>query len=180
MSIPKRGRILEELLLKAAGKNILDIGCGRFKVPNAVGVDLIEDDGVDVSHDLNEFPWPFPDDHFDLVVFKHVIEHVADVPRSLSEIIRIAKHGAYFYVETPHYSNNDSWGDPTHLRHLNSRTLEDSFDDTLPTMKQLVSYVDLKGKWKTFKLEWMINRVNDKPDSRFLEEVGQGQVGEIL
>lgn len=167
MSIPKRGRILEELLRNAAGKKILDIGCGRFKVPGAIGIDQIEDEGVDVQFDLNEFPWPFPDDHFDLVVYKHVIEHVADVPRSLREIIRIAKHGAFFYVETPHYSNNDSWGDPTHLRHLNSRSMQDSFDDTLPTMKQLVSYVDLKGKWKTFKLEWMINRVNARPDSRF-------------
>lgn len=167
MSIPKRGRILEELLRKAAGKKILDIGCGRFKVPGAVGVDLIEDDCVDHSFDLNEFPWPLPDDHFDLVVFKHVIEHVHDVPRSLAEIVRISKHGAYLYVETPHYTNNDSWGDPTHLRHLNSRSLQDSFDDTLPTMKQLVSYVDLKGKWKTFKIEWMINRVNSRPESRF-------------
>ena len=167
MSTPKLNRYLKELLLKSEGKNILDIGCGRAKIPGAIGVDMIEDEAVDVTHDLNKFPWPFPDDHFDLVIFKHAIEHVADVDKCLNEIIRISKHGAYLYVETPHYTNNDSWGDPAHLRHLNSRSLLESFDGTLPTMQQLVSYVDLKGKWKTFKLEWMINRVNDRPNSRF-------------
>lgn len=33
MSIPKLARFLDELLTEAAGKKILDIGCGRFKVP---------------------------------------------------------------------------------------------------------------------------------------------------
>ncbi len=167
MSIPKIARFLEELLSQASGKKILDVGCGRFKIPGAIGIDLIEDDGVDVNHDLNIFPWPLPDDHFDLVIVKHVIEHVADVPKTLAEVIRISKHGALVYVETPHYSNNDSWGDPTHLRHLNSRFLIESFNETPPFMKQLLSYVDLKGKWKTLGLEWMINRVNKKPGSRF-------------
>ncbi|MEE9542840.1 MAG: class I SAM-dependent methyltransferase [Thermodesulfobacteriota bacterium] len=167
MSIPKRGVFLEKLLANAEGKEILDVGCGRFKMPGAIGIDMIDAREVDINHDLNEFPWPLEDNRFDLVVFKHVIEHINDVERALAEIIRIAKDGAYVYIETPHYTNNDSWGDFTHIRHLNSRSLREYFTKTPPTMKELISYVDLKGKWKTLGLEWMINRVNTRPESRF-------------
>ncbi len=167
MSIPKRGRILDGLLSDATGKNILDLGCGTQKVPGAVGIDFIEADGVDITHDLSVFPWPLPDDNFDLVVFKHAVEHVPDIPRTMKEIIRVSKNGARIYVETPHYTNNDSWGDPCHVRHLNSRSMQEFCGATPPTMKELVSYVELKGKWKTLKLEWMINRVNDRPYSKF-------------
>ncbi len=158
---------MDGLLSDASGKNILDLGCGTQKVPGAVGIDFIALDGVDIVHDLSEFPWPLPDDKFDLVVFKHAVEHVPDIPRTMAEIMRISKDGARVYVETPHYTNNDSWGDPSHVRHLNSRSMQEFCGKTPPTMKELVSYVELKGKWKTLKLEWMINRVNDRPDSKF-------------
>jgi len=45
---------------------ILDVGCGTNKHPGAIGLDYNPRTGADVIHDLNEVPYPFPDDEFDL------------------------------------------------------------------------------------------------------------------
>ena len=52
---------------------ILELGCGRIKHPNAVGIDRISLPGVDVVHDLNRRPYPFEDNTFDEVYAIHVI-----------------------------------------------------------------------------------------------------------
>ena len=38
---------------------ILDLGCGKRKQKDAIGVDMSEDSDADVIHDLNKFPYPF-------------------------------------------------------------------------------------------------------------------------
>ena len=53
----------------------LDIGCGRFKFPGSVGLDIVPLEGVDVVHDLDKFPYPFPSDTFDYIRLSHVVEH---------------------------------------------------------------------------------------------------------
>ena len=35
---------------------VLDIGCGKNKVPGSIGIDFNESIGADVIHDLNLFP----------------------------------------------------------------------------------------------------------------------------
>ena len=42
--------------------------------------------------------FPFEDNQFDYVICSHVLEHVANVPKFLSEIFRVAKRG---YLEFP-------------------------------------------------------------------------------
>jgi 2-polyprenyl-3-methyl-5-hydroxy-6-metoxy-1,4-benzoquinol methylase len=61
------------------GLKILDVGCGRNKTPGAVGIDNNPRSAADVIHDLDRFPYPFPDDEFDLIVGNQIIEHVGDV-----------------------------------------------------------------------------------------------------
>ena len=93
---------------------ILDIGCGKHKWPGSIGLDIAPLDGVDVVHDLNQFPYPFSDDTFDRIRVIHVIEHIQSIPRTMEEIHRIARHGAEIDIETPHYTDASSWQDPSH------------------------------------------------------------------
>lgn len=102
----------------ASPTRILDVGCGPNKVPGALGIDHHPYPGVDVVCDLDAEPWPLPDDTFDEIHSRHVIEHVRDPVRFMTELHRIARDGAVLRIVTPHFSSIDSWRDPTHLRHL--------------------------------------------------------------
>ncbi len=96
------------------GSKVLDVGCGETKkVPWAVGIDRVKTAAADVVHDLDVFPWPFPDNSFDGVVAAHVVEHVADVLKLFDELHRICRAGAQVRVATPHYTSPDAFADPT-------------------------------------------------------------------
>jgi SAM-dependent methyltransferase len=103
---------------------ILDIGCGRNKLPGSMGLDIVPLEGVDVVHDLNQFPYPFPSDTFDGVRIVHVIEHIESILRTMEEVHRIIKPGGVVEIVTPHYTDASSWQDPTHIWHLNSRSFD--------------------------------------------------------
>src|ERR1700752_4905314 len=104
----------------ASTKKILDVGCGWNKTPGAIGIDSNPKTHADVIHDLGAIPYPFPDNEFDQVVCRHVIEHVPDVMAFVTELYRITKPGGRITVVTPHYTNPDWASDPTHRNHFNS------------------------------------------------------------
>lgn len=149
------------------GGKILNLGCGTTKIPGAFSVDIVKNSTVDLVHDLNNFPWPLQDDHFDAVIMKHVIEHLKDIPKTMNEILRVCKNSALIYVETPHYTNNSSWGDPCHFWHLNTTSLQQFVGSEKPTFEQLLCYVSLDGKWRKFGLERLINGIAKYPNSKF-------------
>lgn len=99
---------------------ILDVGCGRNKFPGSIGVDRNAAGNADVLCDLDHFPFPFGDGKFDQVRAIHVIEHVADVIKTMEEFHRLLKPGGRAIVVTPHYTDFSSFCDPTHRWHLNS------------------------------------------------------------
>ena len=97
---------------------ILDVGCGQRKRENAIGIDVNPRSQADLIHDLNVFPWPSPDDEFDLIYCHHILEHLDDVVGTIEEIHRIARNGAVVEIRTPHFSSLYSWQDPTHRHHF--------------------------------------------------------------
>ena len=79
---------------------ILDVGCGRNKRPGAIGIDRNRDTAADVICDIDGGRLPFRDDAFDEVSLIHVIEHVADVIRTVEEVHRISRAGGRIVIET--------------------------------------------------------------------------------
>ena len=45
-------------------RTVLNLGCGRKHRPDAINLDVTGDTAPDIVHDLNQVPWPFPDDRF--------------------------------------------------------------------------------------------------------------------
>jgi SAM-dependent methyltransferase len=100
----------------------LDIACGQNKVPGFYGVDIAKTDVVDLVHDLENFPWPFPDNSVDEAVCNHYIEHTKDLIKFMDEIYRILKPGAKILIRAPYYNSMRAWQDPTHTRAISEAT----------------------------------------------------------
>ena len=96
----------------------LNLGCGKKQFPDHVNVDLAASVGPDVVHDLDQYPYPFEDSCFDEVCVYDVVEHIEDMPAFMREIWRVCRPGALVRITTPHFSNRNSYTDPTHRRHL--------------------------------------------------------------
>jgi SAM-dependent methyltransferase len=104
---------------------VLDIGCGKRKIePDAVGIDVSPHSAADHIWNLDQYPWPLPDNRFSRIHMSHVIEHLEDPMRAMAEVWRVAGDGAEVFIATPHFSSHNSYTDPTHRRHLTARSFE--------------------------------------------------------
>lgn len=112
-------------------KAILELGCGNRKLyPDSVGVDICPTSAADLTHDLNTYPYPFEDNSFDLVVCMHVLEHLDDVVRTVTEIHRVLRPGGMLHVEVPHFSSFHAFSDPTHKHFFSSKSFDYFFEGT--------------------------------------------------
>ena len=74
--------------------------------------------------DLEQTPYPFPDNAFDLIRAMDVIEHLTDTSKVVEELWRIARPGARMTVRVPHWASYRAHRDPTHHAYFD----EHSFD----------------------------------------------------
>lgn len=96
---------------------ILNIGCGKTRIPHSVGVDCVKIPGfVDVVHDLNQLPYPFTASTIDEIHLYHVLEHLHDSLRVMEELQRILKPGGKVFIRVPHFSSMGAFTDFTHVR----------------------------------------------------------------
>jgi len=101
----------------------LNLGCGTDIRPGWVNLDIAALPGVDVVHDLNQMPLPFPAGEFSLVYAKDVLEHVNYV-QVLRELHRILAPGGILEIQVPHFTSADNYIDPTHIRRFSIRTFD--------------------------------------------------------
>ena len=98
-------------------KTILLLGCGKTKIPGAIGVDVVKIDGyVDVVHDLNQIPYPFKANSFKEIHMYHVLEHLDNPIKVMEELHRILQPGGIVYIRVPHFSSMGAFSDITHKR----------------------------------------------------------------
>lgn len=116
--------VLKEVQFELDKKSsrVLDVGCGTgvflkylidcgyvecFGVdgPNEFSARAINRGYKKVEHvaDLSSSKLPFPDESFDLVVSKDVLEHLIDPVFSLTEIHRVLKKDALFLMHVPNH-----------------------------------------------------------------------------
>jgi SAM-dependent methyltransferase len=110
----------------------LHLGCGNEILPGWINHDLVSLPGVDVVHDLENFPWPFETDQFSEVRMHHVLEHLSNPVRTIEELHRILEPGGMLQVRVPYWNSPDWATDPTHRVAFN----EYSFDYFDPTTYQ--------------------------------------------
>ena len=147
------------------GRAILDVGCGVKKYPGSIGIDKNPDTNADIVCDLDVFPWPIEPASFDEVRLIHVIEHVADVVKTVEECHRVLRPGGRIVIETPHYTDFSSFCDPTHRWHLNSFSFRYFGEEhggfgyySRCRLREVSARVRLLAFWRWLGFEFCVNR----------------------
>ncbi len=103
---------------------ILDVGCGNRKAEGATGIDINPESQADIIHDLNVYPYPIPDNQFELILCMDVLEHVDDIVKTMEELYRIAKPDAIIEISVPSFNSAALHIDPTHRHGFTSRSFD--------------------------------------------------------
>lgn len=119
----------------------LNLGCGRDTKPGWVNLDSSRLPGVDVVHDIEKLPLPFPDEEFDEILAQDVLEHMADFMPVLRDLHRILKKGGAITIRVPHFTSKNNFIDPTHRRLFSIHTFE-FFIKNSPLHKERDYYFD--------------------------------------
>lgn len=114
----------------------INLGCGQDINPEWFNVDMVDIDGVDVVHNLMNFPYPFEDNEAIEIKAVDVLEHLPPyigeehgVIKFINECHRILKPGGTLYIQTPGWRAEFLWIDPTHVRGFDIKSM-DFFDPT--------------------------------------------------
>lgn len=97
---------------------------GRTTWTALTTLDINDDVGADVVHDIAALPLPFPDDAFDEIHAYEVLEHVGQQGdwrfffAQFADFWRILKPGGYLVGTSPAPGSAWAWGDPGHTRVL--------------------------------------------------------------
>lgn len=96
----------------------LNLGCGKNVLQGYINVDKFGE--PELKHDLECFPWPWPDNSVEEIVLNHVLEHLGATTDSyfniIREIYRICQTDATVHIAVPHPRHDDFINDPTHIR----------------------------------------------------------------
>jgi len=146
--------------------DVLNLGTG-FKPLVHEGWDIINHDlrldperpWVTVAWDLNEHPWPWAEESFDLIVACAVFEHLRrNLIETLNECWRILRPQGVLYMKLPYWNHEISYIDPTHYWQFSLRTVE-IFDPDKEYGLKYRFYTD--RKWKIIQ----VPKLNDTRSS---------------
>jgi SAM-dependent methyltransferase len=134
----------------------LNVGCGLDLRPGWVNFDMVDYGGNQLG-DLNRYPWPFPEHHFDEILCSHILEHLPNFNAVVTELWRIAKPGARIEVRVPFFLSTKYYSEPDHKVPFGIR----SFDN----------YEDFGGRRLRFYERWKLgHRTNYGSPARFVVE----------
>ena len=144
-------------LLKSKSGIQLDIGCGENKNKGFVGMDYRPLDVVDILWDVEEFPWPLPDNSVTMATASHLLEHInphkGGFIRFMDEVWRVLVPDGRFAIVVPHGYSSGYLQDPTHCNQMNEATW--AYFDPLEPNTQGGLYRIYKPKpWKIIHLSW--------------------------
>ncbi len=110
----------------------LNLGAGNRPIGGAVNHDRTKHrPEIDIAHDLNNLPWPWPDRSFDQIIAASVFEHlVPDLVQILGECWRILRPGGQLYMKLPHWQSDISYQDPTHRWRFSLQSFDQFDPDT--------------------------------------------------
>lgn len=90
----------------------LNLGCGgdirSSQDETWINLDFIQNEGVDVVHDLEKIPYPFSNNEFDYILAQNIIEHLDNFDGAIKELNRILKKKGILDIIVPYHSQEVS------------------------------------------------------------------------
>jgi len=97
---------------------LVDLGGGLNPKPGYLTIDK---EGADINFDLDK-GIPLPDNSVGVLHASHVIEHLKDPVKTMSEIHRVLAHGGWAFIEVPSTDGRGAFQDPTHVSFWNENS----------------------------------------------------------
>ena len=113
------GQKLAERDAYLKGLLCVDIGGGINPYPGYLAIDLRQD--ADIIHDLND-GIPLADNSVGVLNASHIIEHLHDKNKIMSEIHRVLAPGGWAFIEVPSTDGRGAFQDPTHVSYWNENS----------------------------------------------------------
>jgi hypothetical protein len=142
--------------LEAGSLLSLELGCGDHKRhPEAVGIDSLKYDGVDIVGDIETVLSLLPENCVSAVYSYHCFEHLTNLGQLMGDLGRIMVTSARLKVVVPHFSNPYYYSDATHRQPFGLYTFsyyaKDSiFSRQCPTYQRKIQF-ELKSVDLIFK-----------------------------
>lgn len=124
----------------------INIGCGRRRHGESIGIDQFPLPTVDIVADL-EKGLPFlKDNSVDIVYTDSFLEHVDNYELLMRDIHRVCKPTAEIFIKVPHFSNPYYYSDYTHKRFFGLYTFDYFVARDQQKMKRIVPdyYADFR------------------------------------
>jgi len=166
----------------------LNLGCGLDIRQGWVNVDSVNLPGVDIVCNIEKLPLPFPDEEFNEILCRDILEHT-EYPPVLKDIHRILKRGGKLSIQVPHFTSKNNFVDPTHKKLFSVSTF-DFFVEGTPIFEKHsyyfdFVYADILSSHITFErapkvffynslVEWIVNK--SPRMQRFYESTGFSRI----
>lgn len=123
-------QLLKELLIGCGNRREKRMDLAQsWQWDELVTIDHDPNCGADIVHDLEQTPWPLPENEFDAVHAYCVLEHLGrqgdfrSFFAHFAEIYRVLKPGGHLYAICPSRTHAWAWGDPSHTRLIQPESL---------------------------------------------------------
>lgn len=179
----------------SSGARVLDVGCGRGVVASPLAAAGYSVTGLEISQEAvagidqrvnvvlanSLAAADLPEEHFDLVVIWHVLEHVLDPAATLRAAQRVLKPGGRLVVAVPNYSSwqsqlfRSAWfhlDPPRHLYHFTSAGLKQLLQTCGLTVRK-AHHFSLRQNpfgWVQSALNWLLPNHRNRLYSCLLNE----------
>ena len=131
---------------------IVDLGCGRYKIKDSIGIDKYPEVMPDICVDFEKDAIPLEAESVDIVYCNQVMEHINDIFKVMNEIHRILKKDGILVIKVPYWSSEGAFRDPTHVRFFS----EKSFDYWDPDCE--CAYYANTSPFKLINFEYKVNK----------------------
>jgi len=148
----------------------LNLGCGDYKKEGFTNIDIREDAAPDICHDLEQLPYPFEDNYFDLIEADHILEHLSDPFQVMAELRRILKPMGTLIVKVPHFSR--AMSHPQHKRGFDV-TFPGYFNESFSGGYTGTRFICTKMRLHWFAQKHLMKKVISKPLYYILTAIGK-------